>query len=105
MSTTQLHITLDQMNVWAEINDRVPSTKYHNIERFISSMEISPPIQLMRRLRCLVVDEGVNPEDIVTWIVDESTGEQHAYNIRLAEIFKLVHEPVDVDHKVLEGLI
>ncbi len=104
MSTTQLHITLDQMNIWAEINGRVPSTKYHNIDRFINTMEICPPVQLMKRLRRLVVDEGVDPEDIVTWIVDENTGEQHAYNIRLSEIFKSVYEPVVVDKTLLEGI-
>ena len=105
MSTTQLHITLDQMNIWAEINNRAPSTKYHNIERFINSMEVSPPRQLMKRLRKLVVDEAVDPEDLVLWIVDEDNNDQHAYNIRLADIFKLVYEPVDVDNSVLNGLI
>lgn len=105
MSTTQLHITLDQMNIWAEINGRVPSAKYHNIERFINSMEISPPRQLMKRLRRLVVDEAVAPEDLVLWIVDEDSAEQHAYNIRLSEIFKLVYEPIDIDNSVLNGLI
>lgn len=105
MSTTQLHITLDQMNIWAEINNRVPSTKYHNIERFINSMEISPPPQLMKRLRRLVVDEAVPPEDLVLWIVDEEKQEQHAYNIRLSEIFKLVYESIDVDKSVLNGLV
>ena len=105
MSTTQLHITLDQMNVWAEINGRVPSTGYKNIDRFINTMEICPPLQLIKRLRRLVVDEAVDPEDIVTWIVDESTGEQHAYNIRLSEIFKYVYEPVNVDNALLEGIV
>jgi hypothetical protein len=104
MSTTQLHITLDQMNVWAGINGRVPSTGYKNIDRFINTMEICPPVQLMKRLRRLVVDEGVDPEDIVTWIVDEYTGEQHNYNIRLSEIFKSVYEPVVVDKTLLEGI-
>jgi len=105
MSTTQLHITLDQMNIWAEINGRAPSTKYKDINFFINTMEVCPPKQLMRRIRRLVVDEGVNPEDVITWIMDESTGDQHAYNIRLSEIFKLVYTPVDVDQSVLEGLI
>ena len=105
MSTTQLHITLDQMNIWAEINGRVPSTGYKNIDRFINTMEICPPLQLMKRLRRLVVDEGVAPEDIITWIVDEQTGEQHAYNIQIAEIFKLVYTPVETDASILRGLI
>lgn len=93
------------MNIWAEINGRVPSTGYKTIERFINTMEICPPLQLMKRLRRLVVDEAVDPEDIVTWIVDDSTGRQHAYNIRLSEIFKSVYEPVEVDDTLLEGII
>ena len=105
MSTTQLHIRLDQMNEWADINGRKNSSKYKDIQYFINTMEIVPPKQLMRQLRRLVVDEGVHPEDIVTWITDEQTGEQHAYNIRLSEIFKLVYTPVTVDSSVLDGLV
>jgi hypothetical protein len=105
MSTTQLHITLEQMNEWASINGRAPSTKYKDIQYFISTMEVVPPKQLMKQLRRLVVDEGVDPEDIITWIMDEEKDEQHAYNIRLSEIFKLVYTPVVVDNCVLDGLI
>lgn len=105
MSTTQLHITLDQMNAWALENGRAESTKYKDIQYFINTMEVVPPRQLMRQLRRLVVDEGVDPEDIVTWITDDDSNEQHAYNIRLSEIFKLVYTPVDVDTSVLDGLV
>lgn len=104
MNSIPLHITLSQMDEWAIKNDLQPSTKYNNIEFFISTMEICPPKQLMRKIRRLVVDEGVNPEDIITWITDEDGTPTHSYNIRLAEIFKYVYQPVEVDTSVLEQL-
>lgn len=104
MSTTQIHITLDQLNEWAIENGRQPSTKYKNIQYFLNTMEVVPPKQLMRQLRSLVVDEAVSPEDIVIWVTD-GHGEQYAYNIRLSEIFKLVYTPVDVDESIIENLL
>lgn len=105
MSTTQLHITLEQLDIWAVENGRQPSSKYHDIQNYINTMEICPPRQLTRQLRRLVVDEGIDPDDIVMWIDDEQASEQYNYNIRLAEIFKLVYTPVEVDKSVLNGLI
>lgn len=105
MRTTQLHITLEQLNNWSVQNDRAPSTDYNDINNFINTMEICPPPQLTKQLRRLVVDEGVNPDDILIWINDEVNNEQYPYNIRLADIFKLVYTPVVVDKSILDGLI
>ena len=105
MSKTQLHFTLSQLDTWSIENNRKPSSKYHDIQNYINTLEICPPKQLTRQLRRLVVDEGVDPDDIVMWIIDAQKNEQYNYNLRLAEIFKLVYTPVEVDKSILNGLI
>jgi len=104
MSTTQIHITLEQLNEWAIENGRQPSTKYKNVQYFLNTMEVVPPKQLMKQLRSLVVDEAVSPEDLVIWVSDKH-GEQYTYNIRLSEIFKLVYTPVNIDKSIIKDLL
>lgn len=104
MRTTQLHITLQELNNWNSINGHPTSDRYKDVENFIYTSEMAPPKQLISKIRPLVVDEAVDPESIVMWVKDESTDELYRFNPRLADIFKLVFESVDVDKSVLEGI-
>jgi len=104
MSTTQIHITLKQLNEWSESTFNFNASAYKTLEGFISTMELFPPRGLQFHVRPLIVDEAVNPEDLVFWVTDENTGEVHHYNPKLDEIFSTVYTPVAVDNSVLEGL-
>ena len=102
MSTTQVHITLEELDKWSRKTLNFGRDRYIHLETFIQTMEQFPPSGLLTRVRPLVVDEAVDPEDLVFWIKDEETGETHAYNPNLGRIFSLVYERVDP--KELEGL-
>ena len=102
--TTQIHLTLEQLDDWSRENNHHTSLDYTNVENYIWTCSMRPPKQLLRRLYKLVHDEAVAPEDIVIWITDDSTGEQYNYNPRIVDIFSHVHEPVHVETAVLSGL-
>lgn len=102
--TTQIHITLEQLDKWSLDNGHNTSKKYANIENYIWTCSMRPPKQLLRRLYKLVHDEAVDPMDIVLWVTDETTGEQYSYTPRIVDIFSHVHEPVHVETAELSGL-
>lgn len=104
MSTTQIHITLQELDQWSNQTFNFGRSNYKHISTFIEVMEQFPPRGLQQKVRPLVVDEGVDPEDLVFWITDPE-GEIFPYNPRLSEIFKLVYEPVSVDNSVLQELL
>ena len=105
MSTIQIHITLQQLNKWSLDTFEFDQTSYKTLESFVSTMELFPPRGLQSHVRSLIVDEAVNPEDIVFWLMDENTDELHHFNPRLVEIFKYVYTPVNVDSSILENII
>ena len=104
MSTTQIHITLKQLNEWSKSTFDFNATAYKTLDSFLSTMEMFPPRGLQFHVRPLIVDEGVNPEDLVFWVTDENTGELHHYNPKLDGIFSTVWDKVEVDDSVFEGL-
>tara|TARA_R110001592_G_scaffold290371_1_gene559492 strand:- start:94 stop:411 length:318 start_codon:yes stop_codon:yes gene_type:complete len=105
MSAIQIHITLQQLNEWSRDTFGFDQTSYKVLESFVSTMEMFPPRGLQSHVRGLIVDEAVDPEDIVFWLMDDSTDELHHFNPKLAEIFKGVYIPVSVDPSVLENII
>lgn len=95
MSTTQLHITLKQLDEWSNATFNFGIDNFKHTDTFVSTMEMFPPRGLQRLVRPLIVDEGVSPGDLVFWVVDEVNNDVFHFNPTLNEIFKLVHEPVD----------
>ena len=94
-----IYITLAQMDEYAIENGRQTHESYDRVEKFIRSMEKVPPVELLSRFRPLILDEGICPDDLILWVLDEDTGEQYRCALRLMDIFGLVWKPV-VQEKV-----
>lgn len=105
MSTTQIHITLQELDQWSHQTFNFGLDNYKHVDTFVQVMEQFPPRGLQQKVRPLVVDEGVDPEDLVFWITDPESGDIRHYNPALSCIFKLVYEPVHVDTEVLNQLL
>lgn len=105
MSTTQVHITIQELDNWSRETFGHGKDHYKYIDTFVTTMEQFPPRGLQQKLRPLVVDEAVSPEDIVLRLTDETTGEEFYFNPTLDKIYKLVYQPVEVDTDMLQGLL
>ncbi len=88
MKTIQVKFTLEEINEWSKKSTGISLDTFKgNVEAFIRVSQQVPSFRLQRRLRPLIVDEAIDPEDIVIMVVDESTGEEHSYNPPLDAIF------------------
>ncbi len=83
-------ITLDQLNKWcAAVNIKglewfEKKFKFGGpemgLEEFLRCREDIHPQQVDTKVRCLILDEGVDPADISFEVLDERTGIKHRYN-------------------------
>jgi len=105
MSTTQLHITLKQLDEWSNITFNFGIDNFKHIETFIQTMEMFPPRGLQNMVRPLIVDEGVAPENLVIWVVDDGVNDVYHFNPALDKIFELVYEPVTTEIVDIQKII
>ena len=95
MKTIQVRFTLDEINEWSKASTGISlETVKGDVEAFLRLSQQVPSFRLQRRLRPLIVDEAVTPDDIIIIVVDETTGEEHYYTPPMDRIFNgLVPKP------------
>lgn len=88
MKTVQVRFTLEEINEWSKASTGISLDTFKgNVEAFIRISQQVPSFRLQSRMRPLIVDEAIDPEDIVIIVVDEETGEEHYYNPPMDDIF------------------
>ena len=99
-----INITLNELNKWGTKTLNRDSSKYHSVIDFIKVMEDFPPRGVQSLAYPLIVDEGVNPNDLVFQVTDTDTGSTYHYEPELAPIFESTYEPVEIDPVIAESL-
>ena len=88
MKTIQVRFTLEEINEWSKKSTGISLDTFKgDVEAFIRVSQQVPSLRLQRRLRPLIVDEAIAPEDIVIMVIDEASGEEYYYNTPLDAIF------------------
>jgi len=90
--TFQVRFTLEEIAKWSKKAWNFDVETYAKVSAdpkaaFIKYSEMFPPCRLLTKLRPLIVDEAVDPNDLVIIVVDEETGVEYSYNPPLDSIF------------------
>ena len=94
MTTYKINISLNQLIEWADNEEMLKSLKPRQRRRLIESGEIVKylegffPLAVIKRCNRTIIDEGVDVQDVVLTVIDESTGEEYAYNPPLEQVYK-----------------
>lgn len=94
MTTYNINISLNQLIEWADDEELLKSLKPRVRRSLIESGEIVKyleglfPLAVIKRCNRMIVDEGVDVNDVVLKVIDESTGEEYAYNPPLEQVYK-----------------
>jgi hypothetical protein len=94
MTTYNLNISLEQLIQWADdekmLTSLKPKVRRHLIEsgEIVRYLEGFFPLAVIKRCSRMIIDEGVDVNDIVLKVIDESTGEEHPYNPPLEAVYK-----------------
>tara|TARA_R110000851_G_scaffold47405_3_gene114941 strand:+ start:551 stop:865 length:315 start_codon:yes stop_codon:yes gene_type:complete len=98
-----ISITLNDLNKWGSASLDCTSSKYDSVTDFIKVMEDFPPRGVQRLARPLIIDEGVNPDDLYFQVTD-ANGNTYHYKPELGPCFKSTYESVKIDPEIAESI-
>jgi len=87
MNGFEINITLSQLNSWSEQDTGISLSEFNTVSEFISELTDFTPKQVFSRAKSLIIDEGVDPADVIFNVLDESSGAMYKLRPPLEFIF------------------
>jgi|TARA_R110000824_G_scaffold20817_20_gene78119 hypothetical protein len=87
MKIFNINISLQQLTSWASEDHGLVPHRKDTVESYLQLMEEFAPLDVFKRAKRLIKDEGVTVDDLSFTVIDESTGVTYPYNPPLDLVF------------------